>query len=185
MKSSSSLRLNELLKRLAQNRKEESLFPDNLESYLEDFVPNILLKSETLQYAFGVTTEEMEELYQEGYFFYNEDNFKESAIIFRWLVLLNPYRYPYWMGLAANDQLLGKFEKALHGYAVASLLDPQNPYPHYHAYECYAAMKNREEASKALELAYMRTRNQLEHSLLKNEIEKMRKRGTKLCSSHP
>ena len=32
-------------------------------------------------------------------------------------------------------------------------LDSDNPYPHFHAYECYAALNNKEDAEKALNLA--------------------------------
>lgn len=166
------MRLKELLKRLALNNSKEFPHPENLETYLADFVPNVLLKSETLQVAFAVSSYEMEEIYTEAYAYYQDDNYLESSTAFRWLVLLNPFTAKYWMGLAASLQLLEKYEKALHAYAVAALLDSDNPYPHFHAFECYAALKNKEDAEKALELSYKRTIGKAAYQELQEKIEK-------------
>ncbi len=175
------MKLKELIRRIAINRKEDFPFPDDLEAYLDDFIPNTLLKSDTLQQAFGVSGYEMEEVYHEAYRFYQEDVYLEASAAFRWLVLLNPFVDKYWKGLAASLQLLGKYEKALHAYAMAALLDSDNPYPHFHAYECYEDMHNPEDAEKALDLAYQRTLGNETHRDLQQEIEICRKRGGYLC----
>jgi type III secretion system low calcium response chaperone LcrH/SycD len=166
------MKLKELIRRIALNRHEEFPFADNLETFLEDFIPNTLLKSETLQKAFGVSNYEMEEIYSEAYRFYQEDNYLEASTGFRWLVLLNPFIAKYWTGLAASLQLLEKYEKALHAYAISALLESENPYPHFHAYECYEALNNKEEAEKALDLAYQRTIGKAAYSDLEEEIER-------------
>ncbi|NGX61239.1 MAG: Chaperone protein SicA [Chlamydiae bacterium] len=148
--------LRQLLHRIALNRKEDAPFPENLEAYLDDFIPNILLKSETFQEAFGVLNAEMEVLYKEAYDFYQEDRYHDALTVFRWLVVLNPYKYDFWMGLGAAQQLLSQSEKALHAYAAAALLDCENPDPHFYAHECYVEMGEKEEAEKALELSNQR-----------------------------
>lgn len=175
------MKLKELLRRIALNRKEEFPFPDNLEAYLEDFIPNTLLKSATLQQAFEVSNYEMEEIYVEAYNHYQEENYLESCTAFRWLVLLNPYWAKNWMGLAASSQLLEKYEKALHAYAVAALLENHNPYPHFHAFECYSALENSEEAEKALELALCRTLGKESYRDLQKEIESLKTARGSLC----
>lgn len=168
------MKLNQLIQRIAIQRQEEFPFPENLETYLEDFIPNTLLKSETLQRAFAVSPYEMEEIYKEGHSFYILDNFLESSTSFRWLVLLNPFVAKYWMGLAASLQLLEKYEKALHAYAMVALLEMENPYPHWHAYECYSLLNNLEEGKLALQNAYQRTLNQPAYCDLKQVIETLR-----------
>jgi type III secretion system low calcium response chaperone LcrH/SycD len=178
------MKLKELIRRIALNRREESPFPEDLETFLEDFIPNTLLKSETLQRAFDVSGYEMEEIYSETYTFYQEDNFLEASTGFRWLVLLNPFVEKYWMGLAASLQLLEKYEKALHAYAICALLESENPYPHFHAFECYVALKDKEEAEKALSLAFKRTIGKAAYRDLQEEIELLRKKaGGLLCRS--
>ena len=164
------MKLKQLIQRIAANRQEEFPFPENLETYLEDFIPNTLLKSETLQRAFEVSSYEMEEIYSEAYRLYDRANYLESSTTFRWLVLLNPFIGKYWIGLAASLQLLEKYEKALHAYAIAALIESENPYPHFHAYECYGALKNREEAKKALDSAYRRTIGKTAYQHLQDEL---------------
>lgn len=168
------MRLKTLLRRIALQRKEEFPFPEDIESYVEGFIPNILLKSESLQKAFGISDYEMEKLYEEAYEYYESDAYQDSLILFRWLVLFNSYEAKYWMGFAATLQLLERYEKALHAYAVAYLLDSQNPYPHFHAYECYMLLKNRDDAEKALEMAYQRCDGKAAYDELKNEIERLK-----------
>lgn len=178
------MKLRQLIQRIALQRKEEFPFPDNLDAFLDDFIPNELLKSETLQHAFGVTSYEMEELYKEGHAFYEADRYNDSSTVFRWLVLLNPYSAKYWLGLAANQQLLGQYDKALHSYALVTLLDSEDPYPHLHAFECYLALDNLEEALKALECAYVRARGKLEYQDLLSEIEMLKKDENVICNSN-
>lgn len=170
------MKLKTLLRRIALQRKEDFPFPDDIENYVEDFIPNILLKSESLQRAFGITDYEMEKLYEEAYEHYEANTYHEALTVFRWLVLFNSYEAKYWMGFAASLQLLELYERALHAYAVAALLDSKNPYPHFHAYECYMLMKNKEDAEKALELAYQRCNGKAAYDELKNEIERLKPR---------
>jgi len=168
------MRLKTLLRRIALQRREEFPFPDDIESYVADFIPNILMKSETLQIAFGISNYEMEKLYEEAFEYYENDRYLDSITVFRWLVLFNSYEMKYWMGFAANQQLLEQYEKALHAYAVASLLDSEDPYPHYHAYECYMLLNNKEDADKALKLAYQRCDGKAAYDELKDEIEQLK-----------
>lgn len=167
------MKLKELIEKISLQRKEDFPFPDNLDRYLEDFVPNTLLKSETLAKAFGVSNREMEELYKEAYDFYSKDLFEDASTIFRWLVILNPFTDKYWLGLGSCLMLESKFEKALHQFAMAALLNSENPYPHFHAYQCYSAMNNNKDAEKALALAHERTTNQETFSELKKTIEEL------------
>lgn len=167
------MKLRELIQRLSLQRQEDFPFPDNLESYLDDFVPNILLKSATYQQAFGVSNYEMEEIYVEAYNYYQDERYQDSLLQFRWLVILNPYSAKYWMGLAANQHLMQHYTQALHSYAMAALLDCENPYPHYHAFECYLALQNKEDAEKALLLAHQRTQNREQWESLKKEFEEL------------
>lgn len=144
------MKLQELLRRIAVQRKEEFPFPENLESYLEDFTPNVLLKNETLQKAFQITAFEMEEIYAQGYGYYEENCYQEATTVFRWLLVFNPFIVKYWMGFGACLQMLGQYERALHSYAMASMLDPENSLPHLQAARCYQALNNAEEAEIAL-----------------------------------
>ncbi|MFN0064779.1 MAG: SycD/LcrH family type III secretion system chaperone, partial [Chlamydiales bacterium] len=140
---------------------------------LEDFIPNIILKSDTLAIAYGVSKKELEEIYSEGYAFYEEEHLSEASNTFRFLVILDPYIPKFWMGLAATQQLLGDYEKALHSYAMVTLLEKDNPYPHFHASECYRALRNEPEAEIALDIALDLAQKASYHEL-QDRIEKLR-----------
>ncbi len=177
------MKLNQLIQRIALNHQE--VFPPP-EECVEDFVSNTLAKSETLQKAFEVSPYEMEEIYNEAYRYYQENHYVEASTAFRWLVLLNPFIGKYWRGLAASLQLLNKYEKALHAYAMTALLESDDPYPHFYAYECYKALKNKEEAARALQSAYAKT-NKPEFKKLKEEIGKLIQKleGNHVCTTPP
>lgn len=159
-----------ILGRIADRRGGEMPFPEDLDHFLDDFFPNTVLKNETLQKAFSVTESEMKELYRLAYTHYQKENYSLAHEHYRFLVILDPFERLYWMGYAASLQLLHHFEKALHGYAVAALLDQQDPICHYHAHECYLALHNSAEAFKALSLAEELCGEKDEYKHLKERI---------------
>ena len=147
--------------------------PEDLDSFLDSFVPDVLMKSETLQEAYGVEERAMEEAYAKAYSLYERSDFGEAAVIFRWLVVLNPFVYKFWMGLGASWQMLEMLEKALHAYAMAALLDCEHPHPHFYAYRCYTKLGNEKDATKALRLAHRRTKEKPQYAGLRGEIERL------------
>ena len=137
------MKLKEVLERIAKTRGESNPLPDDLEAYLDDFFPNQRLASDTLQAAFEISDVEMESIYREGYKHYQSQAYELAVEFFRSLVIFDPFALKYWLSLGATQQLLKQFEKALHSYAVAASLAHENPYPHFHAFECYQALGNK------------------------------------------
>jgi type III secretion system low calcium response chaperone LcrH/SycD len=162
------VKLKELLQRIQKNPEAGSI---DLDHYLDSFVTEKLLKSETLQESFGINNEEMELLYYEAYQAYQSDKYQEAFELFRWLTILNTFEKNYWMGFAATCQMQEKFESALKAYAITYFLDTDSPYPHYHAYQCYLSMNNHQEAQTALLLAREKTGHNPLYQSLKNTIE--------------
>lgn len=160
------MNLQELLKNVVDGTSPYK----NFDEYLEHFVPNVLAKSETLQEAVGVKENEMEEIYALAYEKYCSNNFAEALPLFRLLVMLDPYSFRSWMGLGATLQLLTDYESALKSYAIASLCNRDDPYPHFHAYECYAAQSNDDDGSIALDHALSRSLGKPEYLPLVTKI---------------
>jgi len=148
-------------------KRQRGFDPDKI---LEHLALKILPKSDTLQEAFEISSREMEELYATAFAYYTKNEVKDAALVFRWLVVLNPFIVKYWKGYSASYQLLGQYERALHGYAIAALLEDSNPLFHFHAYECYLRLGDPEEAKKALLLAIERT---TEESLIRKKFEEL------------
>lgn len=143
------------------------------ETYLNEFINGKLLKSNTLRQAFDISMAQMELYYRDAYTFYEQEQFKLAMDSFQALALLDPFTKTYWMGLGGSAQMLHNYDKALRAYAMASLLDDDDPYPHFYAYQCLSATKEDEEANKALALAQERCNDSIYFSLKKKIREKI------------
>lgn len=168
--------LKALLKRISQQRKEDYPFPEDLETYLDNFFPHDLMKHDTLQKTFKISSNELERIYKEAYEEYLQANYKESIFVFRWLVFFNPFISKFWFALAASLQMEKNYKKALHAYSVSAILRPEDPYAHYYAYVCYTMLNDYEEANKALELAWIKCQKNPIYEELKEEILMLKQR---------
>jgi type III secretion system low calcium response chaperone LcrH/SycD len=147
------MKFEKLIKVLQEKRGDSSLFPEDFDTFIGDFIPNKLFKEDTFQKAFEVSEEKMEEIYQEGFFLYQRGEYEKASHVFRGLIILNPFRPHYWLGLGGSLQLSKDYEKALYAYGVLVHLSPEDSTPHQHAYECYKALGNEKEAELALKEA--------------------------------
>lgn len=146
------MNIKELLRKISKAPDSESI-KTLLDQGFSQFVKHDLFTKCTYQDALEITHEEMDSLYAEAYRFYDEDDYVSSADLFRWLVILNPFIFKYWMGLGASLQLIDHKEKALECYAVASLLSTDAAGPHAYACQIYCSLGVIDEAKKAFNLA--------------------------------
>lgn len=100
-----------------------------------------------------ISSEGSEGLYSLAYGFYNSGQYDKAMHFFRFLTLVDPSARKQWMGLGAAYQMLKQYERALQCYAQAAALNPQDPYAHWHAAECFLAIKDYEQAKLALDSA--------------------------------
>jgi type III secretion system low calcium response chaperone LcrH/SycD len=116
---------------------------------------------------------DVESFYFLAYSHYNSGHWTEAADIFRLLCTRRPLDPRFWFGLGASLQEGSSYFDALHAWAMAALLKKEDPYPHFHAAECYFSLGQHEEAAKALKEATlkMETNHPLEErvSLLRQQ----------------
>jgi len=93
---------------------------------------------------------EVEEFYAYAFAQYESGNWSEAADVFRVLCTRRPFEGKFWFGLGAALQEAESYGDALQAWAMAALLLEGDPYPHFHAAECYFSMQEIEEAGKAL-----------------------------------
>lgn len=98
----------------------------------------------------GLSKDTLETIYAFAYGFYESGNYAKASRFFQFLTEYDPNNGKYWKGLGAAYQMLKSQEKAVKCYAQAALLDENDPYPHWHAAECFWALKNTELTSQAL-----------------------------------
>ncbi|MEN9654507.1 MAG: type secretion specific chlamydia chaperone 2 [Chlamydiota bacterium] len=92
----------------------------------------------------------MDEFYGYAKAHFNGGNLKEASDAFKVLCMKHPYEKQFWIGFAASEQKLGRYEGALHAWAVAALLSPDDPRPHFRAAECYFSLGVRDDGLMAL-----------------------------------
>jgi type III secretion system low calcium response chaperone LcrH/SycD len=103
-----------------------------------------------------LSDDEVETVYLYAYSHYNSGHWTEAADIFRLLCTRRPLEGRFWFGLGAALQEGGSYRDALHSWAMAALLEKQDPYPHFHAAECYFSIGEEHEGAKALNEAVLR-----------------------------
>lgn len=93
---------------------------------------------------------DLEALYTYAYSLYQAGKTDDAAKAFQALCTRNPLEARFWFGWAAALQDGANYKKALPVWAMSAILEPSNPYPHFHAAECATSLENREEALLAL-----------------------------------
>lgn len=106
-----------------------------------------------------------EAFYAQAFSFYQSNQLEQSAEIFTILCERKPLESRFWRGLAASFQESNQFEKALYAWAMIAILEPHDPYPHFHAAQCSCSLHRMNDALLALQEAKDRIQNDPEHPL--------------------
>lgn len=118
-----------------------------------------------------LSQQEQNALYASAYTLYNDGNYETAAQLFTQLVLTAPFNHGFWRGLASSEQMRKEYNAALHAWCMVVLLNDKDPFPHFHAGECYLSLNNPAEAMRAFNAA---------EKLLNPELEAERKLADKI-----
>ncbi|MBF8262756.1 MAG: scc2 [Parachlamydiales bacterium] len=105
-----------------------------------------------------------ESFYAHAYALYQANSLSQAAEVFQVLCARSPLDQRFWFGLGASCQESGRFAEAERAWAMAALLDPLDPYPHFYAAQCAHSLNQTDDAALALLKAEERTTD-LEHPL--------------------
>jgi type III secretion system low calcium response chaperone LcrH/SycD len=97
----------------------------------------------------GWSKDQIDSLYSAAYNHYQAGSYEEALKIFKPLLVMNSTDNRVWLGYGAAAQMLKNHDDALKAYGYASMLDPMDPRPFFHAMECHIALKNYGEAKTA------------------------------------
>ncbi|MBS3904214.1 MAG: tetratricopeptide repeat protein [Simkania sp.] len=117
-----------------------------------------------------IASEEFPSLYAAAYAFYEAGDYEKAVEMFTALTQSAPFEINHWKGLASAQQMRPDYEAALHAWSIASLLNEQDPWVHFHAAECMLSLDKQHEAAKALVMAEARIDPAL-HEGLRDKIE--------------
>ena len=121
-----------------------------------------------------ISADEVEALYALGSNYYFQKNFVKAEEIFSYALPFDFFHFNIVSGLAAARKMQGKYEEALKAYALAGLLDMENPEPSLYAAECFFALDKLPECAGALDAAFGLTENQSRYESLRTKIKKMK-----------
>lgn len=105
---------------------------------------------DAVQESDALTDAQVEQFYAYAFAQYRSGGLERAAEIFQVLCARRPLEARFWFGFAATLQEEKKYEGALRGWAMAALLNQNDPYPHFHAAECYLSIRHLPDASRAL-----------------------------------
>jgi type III secretion system low calcium response chaperone LcrH/SycD len=101
----------------------------------------------------GLDKGALEAIYDQGYTQFLAGNYRKARSIFDHLGKLEPQVYKYNFAHAAAMHKEEEYFGAVHMYALAATLDPDNPAPFYHSIDCSLKMENYISAITYLDMA--------------------------------
>lgn len=115
-----------------------------------------------------------QELYTIAYSLYLNGKYQNALNCFQVLVTMDVNSARYWMGLAASHHMLKNYRGAISSYALAALIDNKNPQIHFHAAECFFALKEGTQALNALATAEQLATNHKDNVQLLTRVTLLR-----------
>jgi type III secretion system low calcium response chaperone LcrH/SycD len=101
----------------------------------------------------GITEQEMEAAYAKAYASFQAGSYARAESLFEFLVTFDNGTRKYWTALGACRFNMGKYENALACYSSAIVLDVRDPGLMIKIAQCHIALRRRDEAAAALEVA--------------------------------
>jgi type III secretion system low calcium response chaperone LcrH/SycD len=157
-----------------------SKIPPHQRAKLEEIVYELYEKGEKLpKDVFGFNSAQLESIYNYGYQAFQSGKYKDALNFFVFLRSMDPGDYRYWFGIAACHQHLKNYSRAIAHYYICTYLEPENPVPYFHMYDCYLSQNMLPQAYNALVELIDTARDQEEYSELKEraklELRKVKK----------
>jgi type III secretion system low calcium response chaperone LcrH/SycD len=119
----------------------------------------------------GISDETAEGIYGQAYLLYNTGRYRDAAEVFRLLITMTATEPKYIIGLAACFHMLKEYQSAGSTYNLASIIDPDNPIPFFHASDCYLQLGDKVSAASMLEMAIKRAGSKTQYATLKQRAE--------------
>ena len=123
----------------------------------------------------GLTDEEMEAAYANGYNIFQAGNYRKAEVIFEFLVTFDNQTKKYWTALGACRFNMKNHFGAMAAYSTAALIDVEDPGLLMKIAQCRLALGEKEVAAGALEAALEVAGEKPQHAEAKVKAEAMLK----------
>lgn len=119
----------------------------------------------------NVRPEMLEYLYGHAYRMFTAGQYKNAAVLFSFLIVLNSANFKHHMALGACFHRMGQHVEAMNQYMAAFFLNPDNPLPFYHISDCYIKLKKLDYAAFSLGMAIALAGNDPQYLKIKERAE--------------
>lgn len=142
-------------------------------SQVKSIITGIVATGQAPMQAMDFPEEQVEFLYSCAKELYEFEQYKDANQTFFYLSNLNPQDPRFSFGLAATFHKMKDFKNALHHYLVTAVKDPENPFPWFHAADCYMQTRLPTAASLMLAKAAEIAQNRPEYENLKMQADSL------------
>ena len=151
---------------------------DRTERAAKEFVASGKPLKEVLQLSDDV----VEMVYTHAYFLYQSAKYQQASHVFWILNALSPDDVRFYIGIAACHHQQKKYLEAATVYILASVIDLDDPMPHYYLSDCQIEMGLFELAKESLQQVIDRGMKKKEHQVL---VDRAKLTLDKLKAEHP
>lgn len=107
----------------------------------------------------------------QAYALYQSGHYSEAKRFFHQMLISKPLKQRLWMGLGACLQMEGFYTEALRAWGMASILDGDDPAPHFYAAQCNFALDDLKQSRYALEASKKQLKS--ENQTLRRKIAQL------------
>jgi len=125
----------------------------------------------TIGDVYNLTDTDKEVLYAVAHNFYKNSKYDKALPLFQFLALIDHVNKKWWMGYGAAAQMSKDYAKAINAYAMATVLDIEDPRPQLQAAYCLLMEKKHDEARMALEGAILAAGDNPAYKHIKTQAE--------------
>lgn len=143
-----------------------SEIPSKIKKDIYDLMDKLYKKEIPAKEVFHISPELESELYNYGYQLFQSGKYKLALGIFSFLRRMDPSDFKSTFAIAACHQHLHQFTEAAANYLICHSIDPPNPIPCFHLYDCFMQLHFPLTAWKHLEMVILLTEKEPGYSQL-------------------
>jgi type III secretion system low calcium response chaperone LcrH/SycD len=151
--------------------KQGDKVPPKARPLIEDVITKMKVDHLLPKQALGFTPQIMEVIYQHGYHLFQNGKYQDALLIFNFLRQLDITQIKYSFAIAACHHYSKEYLDAAANYLIYKYMDPFNPVPCFHLYDCYLKANYPISALAAIEEALVLAGLSPRHEQLKEKIQ--------------
>ncbi len=151
--------------------KEKDHISPEIAPFMKEALHKILIEDMSPKNALGFTEEKIEEMYDYSYRLFQGGKFNQALAICHVLNRLDSTDTRFIFAMAACCHHMQNYPEAIGYYLLYEALDPTNPFPYYHLYDCFLKSGKTALALDILKIAYQLVEKDSQYTDLKGKIE--------------